>query len=300
MHSFEHQAMATQYLLTIAGEEGDYADGAAIKCFARLDELEMKLSRFVADSEISRMNKLNNGEQLALDFETWEVIRQAIQVQQWTGGCFDIGVAEHMNIYRATKQGILNEFEMGKALQKAQEDKLGASLYLDPDQPRFYCINEGMRFDLGGIGKGYALEQLRIILADMDINNYTISAGESTVLVSGTPGHLPFWQFPIASSLEQKKLRLNDTVVSASGTFHQGNHIFDPRTGTNSVVSEFQRIWVASPNAAYSDAFSTGLFLLSVPEIEELVETVPEITWVAYSQEGKLHFVNRNAVNFVD
>ena len=300
MHTFEHQAMATQYLLSIAGEDGDYAEAASIQCFQRLDELEMKLSRFVADSDINRMNKLKAGEQMVLDFETWEVVKQAIEVQQWTGGTFDIGVAEHMNIYRAAKQGILNEFEMGKALQTAQEEKLQASLYLDPEKPLFYCVQEGMKFDLGGIGKGYALEQLREMLDEMDIHNYTLSAGESTVLVSGTPVHLPFWQFPIASAQEQKKLRLNDIVVSASGTFHQGNHIFDPRTGTNSAVSDFQRIWVASPNAAYSDAFSTGLFLLSVSEIEELVETIPEITWVAYSREGKLHFVNRNAVNFVD
>jgi len=300
MHSFEHQAMATQYLVTIAGEAEDHAEGAAIRCFQLLDELEMKLSRFVADSDISRMNKLKAGEQMPLEYETWQVMKQAIEVQQWTGGTFDIGVAEHMNIYRATKQGILNEFEMNKALAKAQEDKLAASLYLDPDQPRFYCIKAGMQFDLGGIGKGYALDLLSQLLAEMDINNYTLNAGDSTVMAKGTPGHLPFWQYPIASSQEQKKLRLNQVVVSASGTFHQGNHIFDPRTGTNSAVSAFERIWVAADNAAYSDAFSTGLFLLSVPEIEELVETVPEITWVAYSQEGKLHFVNPNAVNFVD
>ena len=197
--------MATQYLLTIAGETFEYAEGAAIRCFQRLDELEMKLSRFVADSDISRMNKLKEGEQLPIETETWEVMKQAIQVQQWTGGTFDIGVAEHMNIYRATKQGILSEYEMTKALEKAQQEKLAASLYLDPDQPRFYCIKQGMQFDLGGIGKGYALDQLALVLAEMDIYNYTISAGDSTVLVKGHPVHLPFWQYPIASSQEQIK-----------------------------------------------------------------------------------------------
>ena len=291
--------MATQFLITIAHEEADYAESVALRCFDRLDELEMKLSRFVADSDISRINKLPAGEQMPLDYETWEVMKQAILVQQWTGGTFDIGVAEHMNIFRAAKQGILNEFEMSRALEKAQEDKHNASLYLDPDQPRFYCIKEGMQFDLGGIGKGYALDQLALLLADMEIANYTISAGDSTIITKGKPETGEFWEYTIATASQQKKLGLTDIVVSASGTFHQGNHIFDPRTGTNTGVSDYDRIWVASTNAAFSDAFSTGLFLLPVEEIQKLVDTVQEITWVACSMGESHLFFNENGLNFM-
>lgn len=299
MHSFEHQAMATQFLIRIENEEEGYAENAAIQCFQRLDELEAKLSRFVADSDISRINKMATEDQLPLDSETWQVIKQAIQAQQWTAGTFDIGVAEHMDIFRAAKQGILNEFEMNKALEQAQQAKLGSSIYLSPDSPVIYCIKAGMRFDLGGIGKGYALDQLALLLDDLGVNTYSISAGDSTVMVRNEAATKSDWEYTIASATEQKKLRLSNTIVSASGTFHQGNHIFDPRTGNNTAVSEFDRIWVASDNAAYSDAFSTGLFLLSVEEIEKLVDSIPEITWVAYSKAGKLHFLSRNPLNFV-
>ncbi|MCE7990569.1 MAG: hypothetical protein HEP71_01260 [Roseivirga sp.] len=299
MNSFEHQAMATQFLIRIENEEDDYAENAAIQCFQRLDELEAKLSRFVADSDISRINKMATEEQLPLDSETWQVIKQAIQAQQWTAGTFDIGVAEHMDIFRATKQGILNEFEMNKALEKAQQAKLGSSIYLSPDSPMIYCIKEGMRFDLGGIGKGYALDQLALLLDDLGVTTYSISAGDSTVMVRNDTAVRPCWEYTISAATEQKKLKLSNIIVSASGTFHQGNHIFDPRTGQNTGISEFDRIWVASENGAYSDAFSTGLFLLSVEEIEKLVDAVSEITWVAYSKAGKLHFLSRNPLNFV-
>ena len=70
--------------------------------------------------------------------------------------------------------------------------------------------------------------------------------------------------------------------MSASGTFHQGNHIFDPRTGKNSGVSEFDRIWVASKKAAYSDAFATGFFLQSVKEIENIPTNT---NWLALSPD---------------
>lgn len=299
MHSFEHQAMATQFLIRIENEEDDYAENAAIQCFQLLDELEAKLSRFVADSDISRINKMTTEDQLPLEMETWQVMKQAIQVQQWTSGTFDIGVAEHMDIFRAAKQGILNEFEMNKALLQAQEARLGSSIYLSPDSPLIYCIQQGMRFDLGGIGKGYALDQLARLLEELAVMTYSISAGDSTVMVRNDATSKPYWDYSISTATEQRKLKLSNIIVSASGTFHQGHHIFDPRTGKNSGNSEFDRIWVASENAAYSDAFSTGLFLLSVEEIEKLVNTVSEITWVAYSQAGKLHFLSRNPLNFV-
>lgn len=297
MQNFEHQAMATRFLLTIAGEESDYAESVAQRCFQRLDELEHILSRFVSGSDISRINKLKADAQLALDYESWEVIKQAIQVQQWTEGTFDIGVAEHMNIFRAAKEGILNEFEMANALEKAQEEKLKASLYVDPEKPYFYCIQPGMLFDLGGIGKGYALDQLAVLLQEMEIENYSISAGESTLLTQGSPENTERWNHTLASTEEQKNLLLRDIAVSASGTFHQGNHIFDPRIGKNVGVSEFDRIWVACKKAAYSDAFSTGLYLHPISEIEAIVENAQEINWVAYSKEGKLFFINRNNVH---
>ncbi len=297
MQNFEHQAMATRFLITIAGEASDYLQSVAQRCFQRLDELEHILSRFVAGSDISRINKLKADAQLALDHETWEVIKQAIQVQQWTQGTFDIGVAEHMNIFRASKEGILNEFEMAKALEKAQEEKLKASLYVDPEKPFFYCIQPGMLFDLGGIGKGYTLDQLALLLQEMGIENYSISAGDSTLLTQGSPENAEYWSHTLASTEEQKSLLLKDVAVSASGSFHQGNHIFDPRTGKNTGVSEFDRIWVASKKAAYSDAFSTGLYLHSITEIENIVKNVQEINWVAYSKEGKLFFINRNNVH---
>lgn len=292
MHNFEHQAMATRFLISMTEVDTDYAQNVAQRCFQRLDELEHFLSRFVADSDVSRINKLHADSQLALEHETWEVIKQAIKVQQWTQGTFDIGVAEHMNIFRAAKEGILNEFEMNKALIKAQEEKSKASLYVDPEKPYFYCIQPGMYFDLGGIGKGYALDQLSLLLHDMEIENYYISAGESTILTKGSPKEGEKWTHSLSASEEHKTITLDAIAVSASGTFHQGNHIFDPRTGKNSGVSEFDRIWVASKKAAYSDAFATGFFLQSVKEIENIVKNIQEIAWVAYSKDGKLFSID--------
>lgn len=294
---FEHQAMATQFYLSISGESAEYAHGAAVQCFQRLDELERMLSRFIADSDISRINRSKAGDQVLLDHETWQVLKQAIQVQLWTQGAFDIGIAEHMKIFQASKQGILNTYEMTNALATAQVQKQQASIYLHPQAPILACINEGMQIDLGGIGKGYALDQLALLLQELDIVNYFISAGDSTILTRGRRQEDSNWHMNVAASSVQHSLVLENISVSASGTFHQGGHIFDPRTGKNANISEYDRLWVACTNAAYADALSTGLFLLSPDELEQTRTDIPEIIWVAYSKDGKIHFLPEKNVH---
>ena len=64
IHVFNHNAMATQFQVRIAGEERTYAEQAAQAAFALVDELESYLSRFRASSDISHLAGLGPGETL--------------------------------------------------------------------------------------------------------------------------------------------------------------------------------------------------------------------------------------------
>ena len=92
--------------------------------------------------------------------------------------------------------------------------------------------------------------------------------------------------YPISAKTEQKELGISNMVVSASGIYFQGNHIFDPRTGSNNFIPAYDRVWVAASDASYSNAFSTAFFLLSIKEIEEIVNRNEKIIWMAYSKDG--------------
>ena len=152
VHTFEHQAMATQFVLKLVEDDMEQAHWIAGQCFRRLDDLERTLSRFVPDSDVSRINRMKAGTTLPLDYETWELMKLAISLQQLTHNAFNVGVAEHMNIFRAAKQGILNAFEMNNALARAQREKEEARFFLDPVHPKIHCEKTGMQFDMGGIG----------------------------------------------------------------------------------------------------------------------------------------------------
>lgn len=283
--------MATYFKLVIKNEEEDYALNASDQVFALIDEMEQRLSRFIPDSEISRINRMRAGDQLYLDYETWDVMKMAFRAHQLSLGTFDIGVARHMDIFRASKQGILNEFERHNALLKEQEKKSKSAFYLDPDQPLIICGEAGMQFDLGGIGKGYVLDIAKKHLLEMDIDHFCISAGDSTLLVSSPSQNEDAWKFPISAKYEQKIIKLNNQSISASGIYYQGNHIFDPRSGENDYEAPYDMAWVTATNAALSDAFSTAAFMLTTEEMVHCVNSSEDIIWMAYAQDGKLHFI---------
>lgn len=288
---FEHAAMATEFVLIIKNEGKDYAQSAAQQVFQLIDDLEAKLSRFRPDSDIARINKMKAKDQLPLDRETWEIMQMAISISGLTAGSFDIGVARHMDIFRATKEGILSEYEMTQALEKAQTYKEQAQLFLDPEKPMMYCVQPGIQFDLGGIGKGYALDSVHELMIDLEIENYCLSAGESTISFQNNTEVLPHWDYPISSKAEQKQMELSNIVVSASGTSFQGQHIFDPRTGKNDFAPQYQRVWVAANSAALSDALSTAFFLLPLTKSKKIVQATHEIEWFAYTEGKDIIFI---------
>ena len=295
-YEFEHQAMATRFSIQIVGEEYEDAETASMLCFQRLDALELVLSRFVPDSDISRINRMKSGDELLLDFETWDVLKKAIAIHQKTDGAFDIGVAEYVDVFRATKQGILSDFEMANAMQSVFKKAQNASIYVDPETPKIYCVQEGMTFDLGAIGKGFALDQLSELLEEMSIKNYVINAGNSSVLAKGVSKNASCWSFPISSTHEEFAVQLNNSAVSATGTFFQGDHIFDPRIGQNVCNSLYERVWVSSQSAALSDAYSTACFLLEKEQLNELLQNNPEIAWIAISENGKIQFFTQKNI----
>ena len=279
--------MATEFHIQFM-EEDDINHQVAIACFELIDELESKLSRFIPDSDISRINRLKLNEELLLDVETYDCLKMAIEVNQWTNGAFDIGVGEFMNIFRGYKEGVLNYSEHRNALSQALEEKQAGSIYLDPDEHKIYCVQPGIQLDLGAIGKGFALDYIAEMIQREGIKNFTLSASDSTILVFQDGKHQQESTYKLAANEEEIEVELQNESVSASGTYWQGNHIFDPRIADNTSDIRYDRMWVCCKKASLSDAFSTGMFLLNEDEVENIVYQSDAINWAAYSQNGKI------------
>ena len=291
--AFFHEAMATTYSLKFPELESSEAQDIAEQCFHVLDALESKLSRFIPDSDVYRINNMHANSSMLLEEEVHECLKAAIEISGHTDGHFDIGTAELSDIYRGLQAGLLNEFEYDQAIQTALAEKAEGSLYVSPDEPMVHCFTPGIKIDLGGIGKGYALDFLARICRDRGITTFCLDAGGSTVLVETDLDD--GWDYHLAASKDRRQVRIANGSVSASGSKHQGNHIFNPITGQND-ERIYDRLWVSATNALQSDACATAFYNMEVLEIEQVMQQIKSIHWVAYAQRGEIKFIERKGI----
>lgn len=135
----------------------------------------------------------------------------------------------------------------------------------------------------GAIGKGFALDEIRLLIEDAGFEHYLLNAGGSSILAQGeaAPGRswTVGWSWKKDSTGEPLGLPLNlptqAIAMGTSGSMEQGHHILDPRTGDP--VTDKLSACVLHPSAAWADALSTALYVLDWKEALELFfdEIVP-------------------------
>ncbi|MFL3667514.1 MAG: FAD:protein FMN transferase, partial [Verrucomicrobiota bacterium] len=179
-HHFLHEAMATVFELYIVEEDGDYARQGAQAAFAEVDRLELEMSRFLSNSDISRLNAAELGQSVALGMDSFDCLCRAKEMFSKTGGAFDISIGALYDCWlhedRTLRQPSPTEIQHAHALTGLN--------HLELDEEGFCAevLTEGLQFDLGGIGKGYAAEKVAEILREWSLGQALVLAGASSVL----------------------------------------------------------------------------------------------------------------------
>jgi thiamine biosynthesis lipoprotein len=268
---FSHQAMATVYEVYASHADQRYAAQAAQAAFDLVDRLERELSRFLPNSDITRVNHLAAGECMRVTPTTLECLAMARHMFDLTGGAFDVS--------------------LGTGLR---------SLELDPDESLVLATTTGVRLDLGGIGKGYAVDLMAEVLEEWGLSAALVHGGFSSVLaLDAPPGH-DGWPLTLSDPRvpfrELARLAIRQTALGASGV-RKGDHILDPRTGIpvrtrlgawasvprprDSVSELVARPQPRAAAGAVTDALATAFMLLSDEDIEQLCEGSPGLeAWI--------------------
>lgn len=250
-HQFEHRAMQSTFCLRIVAEDAKLAHDVAHAAIALLDEIENTLSRYIEGSDVFRINHMETGQKLFISETCYDCLRLAAEAHEQTGGLFDITL------------GTLIEHQKNELVGSAPE--LTGKLSLAPDRPAITCEAAGREIDLGGIGKGYALDQLKALLEDWGIESALLSAGASTQLAFGPKT----WPIELSGDQSQQTVELNNQALSASGIGIQGSHIVSPLE-TTAPNYTFKRAWILQPSAAMADAWSTALMLVDAEQLRAL------------------------------
>ena len=292
LHRFADEAMATTWGIFIAGGDAEYAGQAARAAFEELHRLETELSRFNPASDVSQISRLPAGRAIRVGLDTFECLKAAAWAHAETGGAFDVTVGRLQNLWwpKGGRQVPPSDAEVAEACRHTGMHLL----VLDEREHAVGVRADEVRVDLGGIGKGYAVERMVDLLKDWSIASALVHGGRSTVFGMGAAPEKDGW--PIAPYAPGKapgtlpSAVLKDLALSGSGSPPGARHILDPRTGRPARGNV--AAWVVCDRPAYADALSTALLVMSPQEVEQFGRRHPGVSGMIL-REGDAAQVHR-------
>lgn len=254
--------MATLLHVKILATAHDAAAQACEKAFRMVERLEGLLSVFRPESELSRINACAGQAPARVSQDTFEAVRQALELAAHTRGAYDptIGAVTRTDSSTRTPACDLIDF---RAVQ------------LDAESGRVFLPKRGMKLDLGGAGKGFALDQaLEAVQSEPEVTQVRFNFGGQLVFWNRNDSlrERVFIEMPSRSKWEAPSfLMTRNGSVSTSSPAERGSHIFDPRTGRP--APDRPGVTVVATTAAAADAWSTALYVLGPEAGPELART---------------------------
>jgi len=293
---FSRQAaiMGTRVGVELWHDQAGPARAAMDAVLAEFRRLDQALSPFIEESELARVNREAASHPVAVSAELFGLLEQSRHFSELTHGAFDITFAS---------VGYLYDYRQGRRPTDAQ---IAARLpnidyrqvELDPHTRQVHFGRPGVRIDLGGIAKGYAVDRAIALLQERGIKHALVSAGGDSRIIGDHEGRP--WHIGIRAPRDPQGmvavLPLTDTAISTSGDYERYfeadgvryHHILNPRTGRS--AREERSVTILGPNATETDALSTSVFVLGTQAGLALVERLPEIEAVIIDSQGRMHY----------
>ena len=295
--SLVHQqryCMGTMFDIIVYHASRPDAERAIEKAMLEIVRLDQVMSHYKADSSLSKLNREGGTGFVAVEPSLYEVIQESISFSRQSGGAFDVTIAPLLrtwkNAYAEGRSPTANE--LSEARRCVGYEKIET---IAPDRIRFR--SDCVELDLGGIGKGYAVEQAVKMFRERGVKDFMIQAG-GDLYVGGTKDGRP-WNLgindprgPGGSSFAT--LALSDATFSTSGDYERFfmqdgvryHHILDPDSGEPARLCRSVTIVAASPVLA--DGLSTGVFILGPEKGMALIEKLPDVEGVIVSSKNEV------------
>ncbi len=273
------------------GQDGLAAIDAVMAEIHRIDEL---MSPYKKDSELSRINQLASKQSIKISDELFRLIERSIEFSRMTDDAFDITYASvgHLYNYRERKRPDTTQ------IRQKLENIDYRNIVLDDAKRTIHFTRPGVFIDLGGIAKGYAVDNGIMILQGLGFKHALVSAGGDSRLLGDRHGRP--WMMGIKDPRQRNalftRLPLQDTALSTSGDYERYfiedgvryHHIINPKTGDS--ARELRSVTIIGPDAITTDALSTSLFILGIKKGITLANRLAEIDAIMIDQHGKFFY----------
>jgi thiamine biosynthesis lipoprotein len=292
-----HQTMGTEVRVSAWTADDARADTGIAAVFREFDRLDAMMTVWRDASDIARLNAAAGERAVTVSAETREVLHIANQISEQTQGTFDVTFAALSGLWKFDYQDKDNSIPDRKEIAKRLPLINYRDLVVDDDKGTAMLKRKGMRVNLGGIGKGYAVDRAVDILRRSGIPDFMIQAG-GDMYVSGKRGDRP-WRAGIRDPRGPADrlfaaLDLTDETFSTSGDYERFfmkdgrryHHILDLRVGEPARLS--RSVTLVTDRAVIADALAKGVFILGPDEGMALIERTPGVQGVIVSAKNEV------------
>jgi len=277
--------------------------------FAEFDRLESLMSNWRQGSDVERLNAAAGDRPVPISRDVVSVLQTAHQISEWTGGRFDVTFGVLSGLWRFDHDQDNSIPDMSEVRARLPLIDYRA-LKIDPAAGTAFLERAGMRVNLGGIGKGYALDRGIAIMRARGFRNFLIQSG-GDMYAAGRRDGRP-WRLGIQDPRGPggqifARIDVSDSTFSTSGDYERAfvregrryHHIIDPATGEP--AQGCRSTTILTDRAVIADGLSKSVFLLGVDKgmallerlrIEAVVVTSTNQVLITPGLKGRLELIS--------
>jgi thiamine biosynthesis lipoprotein len=286
-----HVVMGTFARVVAVAADSNTAKGCIEAAFVEIERIDELMSYHKSDSEISELNRDGFRRAVKVSKSTYEVLQRSIEFSELSGGAFDVTVGPLVDLWHSAEDA--NSLPTDAELQQARSRVGYDKLILDANETSVRFAVEGMRVDLGGIAKGYALDKaVEAMQKGGAVGGMVIIGGEIRCFGSPPAGQKN-WRIGLQDPDKAKDgfdagtpllvLHLTDAAIATSGHYRRFvtiggkrySHIVDPKSGHSS--ESLASVTIICPSSIYADALSTAVTVMGKEKGLALIEQMPGV-----------------------
>jgi FAD:protein FMN transferase len=288
----ETPIMGTRCAVELWSTDRARGEAAIEAVFAEFRRIDALMSTYKPESELSRVNAQAAQAPVKVSRELYDLLSVSAGYSKLTRGAFDITYASVGYLYDYREHVRPDDAAIAAALPGIDY----RHVQLLPDGPAVRFARPGVRIDLGGIAKGYAVDRGIAVLRAAGIDRAMVNAGGDTRIIGDRFGRP--WVAGIRHPDDEKqvvlRMPLTDTAMSTSGDyerfFDEGgvrhHHILDPKTGKS--ARKVRSVTVIGPTATRTDALTKSIFIMGAEEGIDFINRIDDVDAVVVKPDGKV------------
>ena len=282
--------------------DGDKIRKAFSDAIDEIKRIEVLMTTWTKDSEVSRINSAAGASAVVVSDETFHVIAESVHTSQISEGTFDITFHTLHGLWKFDED--LDPHPPTDAAVKARLPFVTyKNIKLDEKAKSVMLTKKETQIGLGGIAKGYGVDMAVKVIEKAGVTAFFVQAG-GDLFARGKKPDGTEWQAGVRDPRGPDgsyfaMIPLTDHAFSTAGDYERayviGNkryhHIIDPRTGQPATACRSVTVW--APTALIADEIDDAVFILGPEKGLKLVESLDGVGAVIVDAKNNVHVSKR-------